>query len=97
MTTWYWLKVTNNGEMVIDIHSTHRKPYETLIIGCYNKENQIKDIIPQVICSIPSQHSRKPPLKDILQNYLPEKEKFNCLDLFSRSLSKETCSWGMIL
>lgn len=95
ITTWYWLKVTKNGEMVIDLHSTHRKPYEPIIIGCNNIENQIIDIIPQVICSIPSCHSRKPPIQDILQNYLPEKENFNCLDVFSRSLSKGTCSWGM--
>lgn len=34
---WQWLKVTTNGEMVIDLDSVHRKPYETLVVGIHKK------------------------------------------------------------
>ncbi|CAB4023679.1 methyltransferase 4 isoform X1 [Paramuricea clavata] len=30
---WYWVKLTRKGEMVFDLESTHKKPYEPLIIG----------------------------------------------------------------
>ncbi|XP_028404623.1 methyltransferase-like protein 4 isoform X2 [Dendronephthya gigantea] len=30
---WYWVKVTRKGEMVFDLDSTHKKPYEPIIIG----------------------------------------------------------------
>lgn len=34
---WQWLKVTTSGEMVIDLDSLHRKPYETLVVGIHKK------------------------------------------------------------
>lgn len=34
---WQWLKVTTSGEMVIDLESVHRKPYETLVVGIHKK------------------------------------------------------------
>ena len=34
---WQWLKVTTSGEMVIDLDSVHRKPYETLVVGIHKK------------------------------------------------------------
>eukprot|EP00731_Ephydatia_muelleri_P018463 Em0011g503a len=32
---WHWIKVTTEGELVFDIDSLHKKPYEVLIIGEY--------------------------------------------------------------
>lgn len=30
---WYWVKVTRKGELVTDLDSPHKKPYEPLLIG----------------------------------------------------------------
>lgn len=30
---WYWVKVTRRGELVTDLDSPHKKPYEPLLIG----------------------------------------------------------------
>ena len=30
---WYWVKVTRRGELVTDLGSPHKKPYEPLLIG----------------------------------------------------------------
>ncbi|ORZ15132.1 MT-A70-like protein, partial [Absidia repens] len=105
---WTWLKVTNDGEPVFPLNSTHRKPYEQLIIGRYNggsgggndnndsiqEESEVKPIPYQhSIVSVPSKrHSRKPPLQDLLQPYLPAKPR--CLELFARCLTPGWSSWG---
>ncbi|XP_061175684.1 N(6)-adenine-specific methyltransferase METTL4-like [Saccostrea echinata] len=34
---WHWLKVTKYGEMIYDINSDHKKPYEIILIGQYNE------------------------------------------------------------
>jgi N6-adenosine-specific RNA methylase IME4 len=33
LTTWYWLKVTTQFEMISPLTSPHKKPYESIIIG----------------------------------------------------------------
>lgn len=33
---WHWIKVTRKGEMVFDLDSTHKKPYEPLLIGQFD-------------------------------------------------------------
>jgi len=105
LATWYWIKVTNCGELVVDINSTHRKPFEPLIIGyCKGKSGTCKADIDtflkstkfskeiQVFCSIPGMHSRKPPLKGLLEACLPKDP--SCLELFARNLAPGFTSWG---
>lgn len=69
---WTWIKVTNSGESVVPLDSTHRKPYEQLVIGRYHGDASTKDTslatksLPyqHAIVSVPSKrHSRKPPLQ----------------------------------
>ncbi|KAI8092651.1 MT-A70-domain-containing protein [Halteromyces radiatus] len=63
---WTWIKVTNHGEPVLPLNSTHRKPYEQLIIGRYYKQQISSSSFPyqHSIVSVPSKrHSRKPPLQ----------------------------------
>lgn len=58
--------------MVFDFDSTHKKPYEPLIIGQFHKNKEgskdkklsVKELPEtQVVCSVPcSLHSRKPPV-----------------------------------
>jgi len=108
LTTWYWLKVTNEGEMVIDLKSKHRKPYEKILFGIF-EEGSFDFQLPEnnVICSIPGSHSRKPPLLgilvllffffhyslDVIKPYLPP-ENTNYLELFARNLTPRMTSWG---
>ncbi|KAL5015761.1 hypothetical protein ScPMuIL_005350 [Solemya velum] len=98
LAEWHWLKVTNNGETVYDFESTHKKPYETLILGRFSCEGGQERHYPSVpdwrlLISVPcSLHSKKPPLIDVLKRYLPEKPK--CLELFARNLMEGWTSWG---
>ncbi|XP_062612311.1 N(6)-adenine-specific methyltransferase METTL4-like [Saccostrea cucullata] len=39
---WHWLKVTKYGEMIYDINSDHKKPYEIILLGRYNEPQQPK-------------------------------------------------------
>eukprot|EP00794_Sanderia_malayensis_P007727 gene7727-8566_t len=98
---WYWLKVTRHGEFVFDLDSVHKKPYEQLIIGRKPNTNETKaytnteDVFPftKFIVSVPSVlHSRKPPLQEVLEQYLPVNPK--CLELFARCLLPGWTSWG---
>eukprot|EP01134_Creolimax_fragrantissima_P005859 CFRG5859T1 len=33
VSTWYWLKITSKGSLVVDMESEHKKPYEVILIG----------------------------------------------------------------
>ncbi|XP_013406927.1 uncharacterized protein LOC106171235 [Lingula anatina] len=99
LTEWYWLKVTRSGDPIYPLNSPHKKPFEKLIIGRYypvgipvnNSSNFPKK--PRVIVSIPcSNHSRKPPLGDILKKFVPKDG--TCLEMFARNLQPGWYSWG---
>ena len=63
-----------SGEPVCDIDSSHKKPFECVIIGCYNGNGST---IPhdQVLVSVPCVlHSRKPPLNSKWRFLLREKK-----------------------
>ncbi|KAL3869697.1 hypothetical protein ACJMK2_042349 [Sinanodonta woodiana] len=100
MAEWYWLKVTRSGEMVYDFDSSHKKPYETLVLGRYhqNAESLVTTRLTEpddgkVIISVPcSIHSKKPPLDEVLRQYIPESGC--CLELFARNLWPGWTSWG---
>ena len=104
---WNWVKVTTKGDFVCDFQSSHKKPYETILIGCYHESvnhvnpetssqcNLNSTVIPfhKIFCSVPcSLHSRKPILYDMLKSYLPVNHK--CLELFARNLLPGWTSWG---
>ena len=57
------MKVTNKGEMVTPMESSHRRPYEPLILGYCGDTipPKFSEIVEnQVIISVPGKHSRKP-------------------------------------
>lgn len=92
ITEWHWLKITNTGEPVVDFASTHKKPYETLVIGSYRKLPQT-EIVPKVFVSTPcSIHSHKPPLDDLLMQI--NLNSPHCLEMFARNLKPQWTSWG---
>lgn len=105
-TTWYWVKCTNQGELVFPLHTSHRKPYECLIIGVYNPNSISMDNITsltenRIILSTPilKQHSRKPYLAPFFDPIITELTKTNTenirrLELFARNLTLGWFSWG---
>lgn len=92
---WHWVKVTKSGNMVGDLDSTHKKPYEPLILGrCGDPPCGIVEVKKNdTIISVPSkQHSRKPVLTDVLRDHCSLQPR--CLEMFARNLLPEWTSWG---
>ncbi|UJR30596.1 hypothetical protein I4U23_018122 [Adineta vaga] len=54
LTTWYWLKVTRSGEAVLDLTSTDKKSYETLILGYTDNDDRFDTLknTTKIICSV---------------------------------------------
>jgi len=107
ITSWYWLKVTDSGEFVSDLDSTHRKPYEVVMIGILqpppaslSEENpslaSMYSLLPRdfVFVSVPGSHSRKPPLETFFNSVLPQVSERRCLEMFARNLLPNWTSWG---
>jgi N6-adenosine-specific RNA methylase IME4 len=85
-----WLKFTTEGELVMPIGSSHRKPYEVCFIG-HRKECEQPRII--VLKGVPSRiHSRKPPLDKFLDVLLSKDSKR--LELFARCVRTGWTCWG---
>lgn len=102
VTSWYWLKCTNNGVPVCPFNTVNRKPYEELILCVYNPNNlPLHSSLQErrVIVSTPStkQHSRKPSLQSIIDSLfcdIIEVSELKRLELFARNLTKGFLSWG---
>lgn len=96
---WVWIKTTTEGEPMFDIDSALRKPYEMLLLGraapnswtCMTHAPSIKR---RVIAAVPDIHSRKPCLKELLEEYLPDPADYSALEVFSRYLVSGWTSWG---
>lgn len=88
---WTWLKVTTQGEPVVDIGSAWRKPWEQLIIarkaGSPSRTGGGK-----VIVAVPDVHSRKPCLRGLFEGILGT--GYTGLEVFARSLTAGWWSWG---
>ncbi|XP_057427925.1 methyltransferase-like protein 2 [Lotus japonicus] len=99
---FYWLKVKANGSLISDLDLFHHRPYESLILGyspgkVENSDNQskfkpLKD--DHVIMSIPGDYSRKPPIEDLLRDYVPGLKHPRCIELFAREVMAEWVAWG---
>ncbi|KAL1353743.1 methyltransferase-like protein 2 [Arachis hypogaea] len=100
--TFYWLKVKANGSLIGDIDLFHHRPYECLILGYiagkvnnsskHSKFKPVKDH--HVIMTIPGDYSRKPPIADLLLDYVPGLRPPRCIELFARELTAGWVSWG---
>lgn len=100
---WVWLKTTVSGEPVTPIDSVWRKPYEILLLGRKSKQYSfpLKDrpkahsqITRKVIVSVPDLHSRKPCLKELFRQYVPDDNRYRALEVFARHLVAGWWSWG---
>jgi N6-adenosine-specific RNA methylase IME4 len=88
---WTWLKVTSSGEPVTNLNGVWRKPYETVLLFLHKTDH--RTLQHQVIVATPDLHSRKPSLKNLLEDILPE--KYDGLELFARHLTKGWFAWGL--
>jgi len=99
VTTWHWLKITPSGEPVVPINGKHKRPYEPLFIGrlpgLTASGMDYSTLTEKTICSIPSEHSRKPAmgiLRALLKDWLPT-DAVAC-ELFARNLTSGACAVG---
>ncbi|XP_057535698.1 methyltransferase-like protein 2 isoform X1 [Amaranthus tricolor] len=96
VATLYWLKVKANGSLICNLNLFHHRPYECLLLGytggeVMTMEKALKD---QVVMSIPGDYSRKPPLGDLLMQYVPGPRPAHCIELFAREMLSGWTSWG---
>jgi N6-adenosine-specific RNA methylase IME4 len=96
---WIWIKTTTKGEPMFDIDSPMRKPYEILLLGraapnAWTTMTHAPHIRRRVIAAVPDMHSRKPCLKKMLEEYIPEPADYSALEVFSRYLVTGWTSWG---
>lgn len=66
--TWYWLKLCMNGDLVTPMESTHRLPFEKMVVAHRCSDPVRREALAnrlginaKVVLSIPLRHSWKPP------------------------------------
>lgn len=89
---WVWLKVTSTGEPILDIESAWRKPWERLLIARHKGNSAVQPIQTKVLLGVPDTHSRKPNLRGLFEEVLPQ--GYLGLEIFARNLTAGWWSWG---
>ena len=101
---WTWLKMTTKGEPVYDIEGLWRKPYEIVMLG-RKRDNDMHgipavkvqgkvEITRRMIFGVPDLHSRKPCLKRLIEQMIPDPSSYRALEIFARNLTAGWWSWG---
>lgn len=98
----YWLKVTEDGHILSNLDLPHHKPYECILLGYIHKEenatgDEVSHKMPldkHVIISVPGDHSRKPPIGNLLLDYAPGPKPVRGVELFARELVAGWIAWG---
>ncbi|RYP79058.1 hypothetical protein DL771_000036 [Monosporascus sp. 5C6A] len=89
---WIWLKITASGDPVIDMESRWRKPWERLLIARKMGSSARLPSQAKVIMAVPDVHSRKPSLRGLFKDILPD--GYVGLEVFARNLTAGWWSWG---
>ncbi|KAI0132514.1 MT-A70 family [Xylariales sp. AK1849] len=89
---WIWLKVTSNGQPIVDMESSWRKPWERLLIAREKGASTRLNVERKVILGVPDLHSRKPNLKQLFDEVLPK--NYVGLEIFARNVTAGWWSWG---
>ncbi|KAH6631835.1 MT-A70-domain-containing protein [Chaetomium tenue] len=96
---WTWLKVTSRGEPVVSVESRWRRPWERLVIGWKRggdggsgNGSGTGPVEGKVIVAVPDVHSRKPNLRGLFEELLPE--RYEALEVFARNLTAGWWAWG---
>ncbi|CAL1396271.1 unnamed protein product [Linum trigynum] len=98
----FWLKVKADGSLTSDLDLFHHRPYECLLLGYCNGEGDGSELLSgmeetmedQIVISIPGDYSRKPPVGELLQKYVPGAHPPRCIELFAREMVARWTSWG---
>ncbi|WKX93347.1 hypothetical protein Q1695_010976 [Nippostrongylus brasiliensis] len=97
VATLFWLKVTLEGQPICSFNSSHKLPYEKLVLATHSGYAECYEAIAsadgKVVVSVPmAVPSRKPPILPLLKQhgFVPGR----CLELFARSLLPNTVSVG---
>ncbi|PWW76507.1 MT-A70-domain-containing protein [Tuber magnatum] len=89
VSEWVWVKITSSGEPIFDLESRVRKSYEVLMFG----RARIVEVFPRkTILAVPDVHSRKPCIKELIEQYLPR--EYNACEIFGRNLTEGWVTWG---
>ncbi|KAL9113057.1 MAG: hypothetical protein Q9227_002669 [Pyrenula ochraceoflavens] len=103
---WLWLKVTAEGEPVSAIEGLWRQPYEVFMLfrkpshrhltdeSCQISNNSMVNVPRRVIIAVPDMHSRKPCLKEILEERLLPPGRRRVLEVYARNMTAGWWSWG---
>jgi N6-adenosine-specific RNA methylase IME4 len=103
---WLWIKITDQGELVLPVDGVWRKPWETLYIGraspnlslVDSSESEVETNQTQFrrrfIFATPEEHSRKPCLQQIYEMVLNLPKDYIGLEVFARNLVAGWHSWG---
>lgn len=87
---WVWLKVTDQGEPIVSLEATWRKPWERLVFG--RKRGGGGGMIKgKVIVSCPEGRWRKPCLRELFEE---EGMGERVLEVFARGLTAGWTCWG---
>jgi N6-adenosine-specific RNA methylase IME4 len=94
---WIWVKTTASGEPVTELDGLWRKPYEVLLLGQapdsrLTLAHTATEIKRRVVVGVPDLHSRKPCLKELFEEFLPD--RYQALEIFARYLVAGWFSWG---
>lgn len=95
---WVWVKTTIHGEPQSDLQATRRKPYEILLVGRkfgdWSPNNVKTTPRRRIIAAVPDVHSRKPCLKELLEDIFELGPGYRGLEIFARYLTSGWWSWG---
>ncbi|KAK3030523.1 hypothetical protein RJ639_039553 [Escallonia herrerae] len=100
--TLNWLKVKTDGSLISELDLFHHRPYECLLLGYCDGDTADSECLSrlrpvlhdQVFISVPGDYSRKPPVGELLREYVPGLEPPHCLELFAREMIAGWTSWG---
>jgi len=96
---WIWAKTTVSGEPVSPLDGLWKKPFETLLVAkapanSLSGAHPPAEVKRRVIFAVPDMHSRKPCLKNLIEEMLPEAKQDSVLEIFARYLVAGWWSWG---
>lgn len=101
MASFHWLKVKADGLLIGDLDLFHHRPYECLLLGYSGEKENASNLlrlndIPNnlVFMSVPGDYSRKPPIGELLVEYVWGTKHVRCIELFSREVLAGWTSWG---
>ncbi|XAR61798.1 mRNA (2'-O-methyladenosine-N(6)-)-methyltransferase [Bertholletia excelsa] len=102
MATFFWLKVNADGSLISELDLFHHRPYECLLVGhCQGEADGCEYLVNfktipdnQVFISVPGDYSRKPPVGELLLEYVPGFKPARCIELFAREMIAGWTSWG---